>query len=181
MAPPLRTLILATALTLGISGGAYAGVIVSVGGTEYEIETVTDSFTNIETELEQTPWWVASDNGQTATDFATAVDAALGYPNDTSDPPEGPLFAYGTVDNEVDTVFEIEGAADASSVQLRTTVATYAVIGAWDVPEPGTIGAILMGIGPLGLWADRRRRDLLAGLRRRQLLAGLRRRGTPTA
>jgi hypothetical protein len=163
MAQPFRTLIVAAAVSLGVSGVANAGVIVTVDGTEYEIGTVQDSFTDIEAELDVTPWWVASDSGQTATDFAAAVDAALGYPNDTSPPPDGPLFAYGTVDSEIDTVFEIEGAGTASDVQLPATVATYAVIEAWDVPEPGTIGAMLMGFGPLGLWADKRRRAKARG------------------
>ena len=64
-------------------------ITVTVGGTEYNISSVTGTFTDNMTQIESTPWWGDQSLAQA---LATAVADDIGTPNNEGD--GGPLFAY---------------------------------------------------------------------------------------
>ncbi len=153
---------------------AYAdGVIVSVGGTEYDVTTSPlETFSSASAALEAQPWW---GNATLASELATAVYLALGDPNVNG---QTPTFAYGlgpdsagptpytAVDNyDYNACY---GGGDcaltdwttANSETISSTYqfyfATATVVG--NTPESSTIGLLLVALGSLGVVMAMRKR-----------------------
>lgn len=140
---------------MGIAGAAVASAMVAapaeaalftVGGTQYEITTVTGSFDSLESTLMNQVWW----NNQTlAVDFASVVEDDLGLPGTTLATPDndlGPFFAYtstfaGVWNNTAQT-------AGNTTFFFQSSVPTFAiatVVEPESVPEP--IDALGSGCG----------------------------------
>jgi hypothetical protein len=101
-----------------VVGSAAAGVLASmspakalvfnVGGTNYDITTVTGTYTSLSTQLQATPWWGQQ---QLSIDLATAVYGSLGQEagsedfgglwDSSSGGTATPYFAYAFTDNAV--------------------------------------------------------------------------------
>lgn len=150
---------LAAGLVVATSSMAKADVIVTVGGTQYDVTTVTGTFASLASQLESTPWWNDATN---ATSFANAVGSQLGFPNavfgDVSN--SGPWFAYGIQSNHVNTLFEhsFNGSTNLAPVTNSLSLSgTYAVIAAAPVPEPATLGLLMTSLLPAGWLLGRRR------------------------
>jgi hypothetical protein len=142
-------------------------VTVEVGGTKYDVSTVTTTFAADATQLEQQPW---SGSVFLADEFAVDVGLALGFPNLIQLTPgvntaSGPLFDYGTsaAPYAVITALYPSGIAAVVGPGLSGTE-TYAVVTPVATPEPGTLSLLFSGLLFVGLLVrvSRRRESRLA-------------------
>jgi len=149
---------------------AHAGVLVSVGGTEYDVTTSPlESFSSASSVLESQPWW---GNATLADELATAVYLSLGDPNVNG---QTPTFAYGLepepsgitfVDNYdyllVSFSPDVWALTDWTSANPGTIYDTYAFYFATatvvPTPESGTTSLLLIGLGSLGVVMAMRKR-----------------------
>ena len=86
------------ALAIGVLGAGQAqAVVVNVNGQNWNVTTFTGSYNDNTSKFNTAanggimPWW---GNSTTANAFASAVGAALGYPNSVASAERGPFFAY---------------------------------------------------------------------------------------
>jgi hypothetical protein len=92
----IKVLMAATCLMMSMAVNA---ATVTVDGADYDVSTVTGTYTDLSTTLQAQIWW---DNQSLADTFAMQLGAQLGTPN-----PQilgyfsGPLFAYGTFGTEL--------------------------------------------------------------------------------
>ena len=68
-------------------------LVVTVNSIQYDVTTFTDNYDNSSSRFSTSsmPWW---GNSSLTQDFARAVGAGLGYPNDSSN--NSPYFAYSS-------------------------------------------------------------------------------------
>jgi hypothetical protein len=78
------------------------GLVVEVGGSNYEVSTVSGTYNSLLTTLSAQPWF---GNPTLAQTFATEVSSGLGLPNGDV---QGPLFATGL--DYIDPNFYVFGA-----------------------------------------------------------------------
>jgi hypothetical protein len=107
---------------ISLSPGSAQALVVTVGGTQYDVTTFTGSYNDNSSKFAQPPapgvmpWWGSSSN---ATAFASAVGTNLGTPNN----PYGPFFAH-SYDPNYDPGFGPDPAVFAAFVQGNTTIDT---------------------------------------------------------
>jgi hypothetical protein len=118
-------------------------ITVTVDGTQYDITTVTGTFTDNMTQLESTPWWGDATLAQA---IATAVADDIGTPNDGGI--GGPLFAYSL--DAVNAYLFIQGNVNMTSVQESVSF-SYGVGSAVSAPEPEPLSMLFSGLLGLGL------------------------------
>ena len=112
--------------------------IFTVGGTNYDVTTVTGSYNSLKSQLEATPWW---GNSTLAADLATAATSAGSWNNDNGG--MGAFFAFNTFWDAYTANAEGGGALGADFansnylVQMENADIVYAAPAA--VPEPLTI------------------------------------------
>jgi len=148
---------------------AYAGDIVSVGGTEYDVTTsLKETFASASLVLELQPWW---GNATLAREFASALYLGLGDPNVGG---QTPTFAYGLETVGANTVVDnydyllvsynpnVWTLTDWTSANSETIYNTYpfyfATATVVTTPEPSTISLWLIGLGSLGVVMAMRKR-----------------------
>ncbi len=148
---------------------AHAGVLVSVGGTEYDVTTSPyESFSSASSVLEAQPWW---GNATLADEFASAVYLSLGDPNVGG---QSPTFAYGletvggnTIVDNYDyllvsyspDVWDLTDWTSANSGTISNTYPFYfATATVVTTPETSTISLMLIGLGSLGVVMAMRKR-----------------------
>lgn len=127
------------------------GITVTVNGTQYDITTVTGTFTDNMAQLESTPWW---DNESLAQEIAAAVMDDIGTPNDNGEIAGGPLFAWN--DDAIDAFIWFQGIVYPTSPSESVSL-TYGVGSAVNAPEPGSLGMLLAGLFGVGLFAGLKR------------------------
>ncbi len=164
-------LTLAGALALGGAvKPAYAGDIVSVGGTKYDVTTSPlETFASASLVLEGQPWW---GNATLADELASAVYLALGDPNVGG---QTPTFAYGletevggnTIVDNYDyllvsynpDVWDLTNWTSANTETISNTYPFYfATATVVPTPETSTISLWLIGLGSLGVVMTMRKR-----------------------
>ena len=113
----LKTATLATTVALATFAFADAAeaALITLNGTDYEVSTVVGTYNDLSSTLEMTPWFGDS---ALATNAATQVGAAFGFPNDNV----GPLFASG-----VGFPVFVEAAAFNGSTTIFSPTATINV------------------------------------------------------
>jgi hypothetical protein len=148
---------------------AYAGDIVSVGGTKYDVTTSPyETFASASLVLEGQPWW---GNPTLAAELASAVYLSLGDPNVEG---QTPTFAYGletvggnTIVDNYDYLLvsynpDVWDLTDWTSANPETISNTYpfyfATATVVTTPEPSTISLWLIGLGSLGVVIAMRKR-----------------------
>jgi hypothetical protein len=150
----MKLKILAVAFLLLAMFKSASAVVVTVNSVQYDITTITTSFTAGSLELMAQPWWSDS---QTSVDFASAVGGSLGTPNFGG--LSGPYFAY-------DVPFNREFAAGYFAPVVGHTTAlgdatdqewTYAV--ASQVPDSGSALYLSLITLPALLFVERRFRS----------------------
>ena len=142
-------------------------VTVKVGGTTYDITTLTGTFSDNSATLEGTPWF---GNSALAESLAAAVGASFGTPQNTLEFGQnyGPLFAYELVDGGVTgvntAVFDIPDGSTSGSVSgldwypnISAIWATGSVVPPAATPEPGTLSLMIAAMLGLGLLVGIRR------------------------
>ncbi len=111
-------------LSLALAPNPVQALVVTVGGTQYEVSTFTGSYNSNLSKFNTAanggvmPWW---GNNQLAVDFSTAVGTSLGLPNPSFyviTANVGPIFAYGF------RQFFFEDVTVSASY-LKTDVQTY--------------------------------------------------------
>ena len=129
-----------------------ADAVVTVEGTQYDVSTVTTTFSIDESLLEAQPWW---GNTSLAAEFATAVGLDFGLPNQPPPPfgPAGPLFATSTNFVVVDSVTIIPPNPDPVEIGFSriTDTRVYATATLITTPEPGTLSLMFSGLLVVGL------------------------------
>jgi hypothetical protein len=123
--------------------------------------TETDTFTNLMSTLEATPWW--GQGGTNAIGFVNAVGNAFGFPNTGGGgSTRGPLFVWQLQNAIPDTLFEYKLANGTTGVggvvYFPSQVETWAVPNPVPAPEPATLA--VFGVGLAGVIAARRRRAI---------------------
>ena len=160
-------------LALMLSGVTRAdSITVTVGGTTYDVTTLTGTFDDNEATLEGTPWF---GNGTLAQSIAAAVGTFFGTPQNNLEYGQnyGPFFAIelvgggGGVDS---AVFDIQDGQTSGSVtgiawypNISVIWATGSVVPPVGTPEPGTLSlmiAAMLGLGLLVGIKRYRRNDL---------------------
>jgi hypothetical protein len=134
---------------------AHAGTF-TVGGSQYDITTVTGTFLTFESLLSNTakaPWWGRRD---LAEEFASVVGDDLGFPNDAF---FGPYFAFGEDDLFGGSVFSMVHVNAPNNLQFtghgQNAERTWAVVvSATPVPSP----ALLPGLCGFGIAVYRKRK-----------------------
>lgn len=158
-------------LALMLSSVARADSIVTVGGTTYDITTLTGTFDANEATLEGTPWY---GNGPLAQSIAAAVGTAFGTPQNNLEFGQnyGPFFGYQFIPGfgVNSAVFDIPDGSTSGSVTgigwydyISVTWATGSVVPPATTPEPGTLSltiAAMLGLGLLAGMKRYRRNDL---------------------
>lgn len=142
-----------------------AGVIVDTSVGQYEVETILTSFRDSETLLKSQVWW---ENVPVAEEFATAVGLYFGTPNlgiytpffwqtdrDTTGPCAGIGEPYAGIffDHRANRASPV-CAASAPNGPFTFAVATPTNA---DVPEPSTVGLMLLGLTAMARRWRRRR------------------------
>jgi hypothetical protein len=121
-------------------------ITVTVNGTQYDITTVTGTFTDNMAQLESTPWW---DNESLAQEIAAAVMDDIGTPNDNGEIAGGPLFAWN--DDAIDAFIWFQGIVYPTSPSESVSL-SYGVGSAVNAPEPGSLSMLLVGLFGVGLF-----------------------------
>src|SRR5579862_2729825 len=145
-------------LALVLPGVARADAIVTVGGTTYDITTLSGTFSGNSATLEGTPWW---GNATLAESLSNAVGTALGTqlpPNETL----GPLFAtslLGSAFDEGSSFDQTLGTSiDTSTIRSQTFLyATGSVVPSAAAPEPSTLSLMIAAMLGLGLLVGAKR------------------------
>lgn len=137
-------------------GTSKADAIVTVGGTTYDITTITGPFDTNSLQLTSTPWW---GNGTLAGALATDAGSSLGEPNSSFF--LGPLFAYevgsltpfGSDEVIWAAWFFPSGPTNNPGILPLSLPLTYAVgrVVANPVPEPSILSMMFSGLLGLGL------------------------------
>ncbi len=120
-------------------------ITVTVNGTQYDITTITGTFTDNMAQLESTPWWGDATLAQA---IATAVADDIGTPNDGGI--GGPLFAYSL--DAVNAFLFIQGNVNSTSVSESVSF-SYGVGSAVNAPEPGSLCMLFAGLFGFGMFA----------------------------
>ena len=117
------------------------GITVNVAGTEYDISTVTGTFSDNMSLLESSPWW---GNPCLAQAIATAVGTDLGTPNEFNYGNGGPLFAYSA--DAIDAFVVFGNDMPAISVDLNFDKIAIFAFGTVVPTTPGTPGTPPSGV-----------------------------------
>jgi hypothetical protein len=134
-------------------------ITVTVNGTQYDITTVTGTFTDNMAQLESTPWW---GNESLAQEIAGAVMDDIGTPNEfNGEEGGGPLFAWN--DDAIDAFIVFQGTVYPTSPSESVSF-TWGVGSVVNAPEPGSLAMLFAGLLGLGLLAGMKypRRNALA-------------------
>lgn len=161
----MKTTKYALAVALGLialvaPGAARADDIVTIGATEYDISTVSTSFSADTAALESTPWW---GNAALAANLAALVGDALGTPNLGSPYTYGPYFAWETNPNIPSFpdfyTYNATLLHDANGSTPGSYVWVYAVGSIVQAtPEPSSVLFLVTGLlGLLGMGLYKRR------------------------
>ena len=121
---------------------------VTVGGTEYDVSTVSGTYNDLSATLQAQIWW---DDAGLADEFAAATGGLEGYPNDGG---IGPLFAFQDSSGVVDLYATILGPAGTflGNTEFGDSF-VYAVAAVSQVPLPAAawlFGSALVGLVGLG-------------------------------
>lgn len=155
--PAARKALAALALGFGLTSGAAPAqaVTVTVGGVDYEIETVFGTFNGLAASLEAQPWYLDDNGGYVgdlANDFALAVGDDLGSPNGTN---RGPYFAFFYETSATYNFRTFTGGVTSSGLFDLDEEFTFArvadstPIGA--IPLPAGLPLMLVALGTLAL------------------------------
>jgi hypothetical protein len=130
---------------------AKADAIVDVGNTEYDISTVTGSYSDVSASLMANPWW-----GQSvlAHSLSSSLADELGTPNSIGNENFAPLFIYsdhGQFYHGWAWELLIGDVLGDSAYDLESTTHTWAVGAVVGTPEPSTLVLILASLLSLGL------------------------------
>jgi hypothetical protein len=137
----------AAAILASIASPARA-IVFNVGGTNYDITTVTDTGANLSSQLQSTPWW--GTGASNTINFVNAVGSTFGFPNTGGGGTvRTPYFAYQFQSIFFDNIFITQGSGLGSVVQNPNTVATYAII----TPVPFETGGATIPIAVSSLIA----------------------------
>ena len=112
--------------------------IFNVGGTDYDITTVTGTYDDNAAVIQASPWW---GNSSLAENLASTVSGTLGFPN-YDEGTGGPFFAYEGGSNGIYSRYNYYMLPGSSSFVATSQdyARTYAVSStASAVPEPLTI------------------------------------------
>lgn len=148
----IKALVTAACLTVASVMPGYA-VTVDVVGDTYDVTTITGSFLDNQTLLEDQVWWGDS---ALALDFAGAVGSLLGFPNLDI----GPFFAFGenlVTTNVLAALCEDTGTCGIfGDINAEYSGYTYAIASLVPaIPLPASAFLMLAGLG--GLAALRRK------------------------
>lgn len=144
-------------LSLLLSLAPVQAVLITLGGTDYNVSTITGTFKDNEVLLKAQPWWGSA---IVAGDAATQVLGALGTPNSHAIGDLGPIFARGQA-----SPFVVSAAYNGTTTFVitpnffETDVWTYAVATPAGVPDGGST-ALLLLLPALALGASRRRHKM---------------------
>jgi len=138
----------------GTSRADGVGLSVTVGETEYDITTVTGTFTGDMTQLESTPWW---GNATLAQEIAAAVADDIGTPNEFNYGAGGPLFAYD--DDAIDAFIWFQGNTSSQAVSgiWSWSWGVVTPVSTGNAPEPGSFGMLFAGLFGVCLLAGMKR------------------------
>lgn len=154
----IRPLALAV-ISLAINPTAAQAVLVTVGGSSYDISTETTSFLGTPSLFQlpptgRMPWWGDS-SGTTASDFAREVSGQLGA---GPTPGYGPLFAYDFTGGSLNAILQSlnDPLSQLDDTFLDSQTLTYAVAAPLTSPSvPAPLP--LMALGAAGAWSRRLR------------------------
>jgi|GEM_PF-4028267 len=158
-----RPLALAACMLTGLSSSANA-VLITLGGTDYEITTTTGSYSDNASLLQSQPWWTGGRDVTDADSAATQVGDQLGLPNDFGLPVgfTGPLFATFEYFTGVGgtSYSPVTNSSWGAANRDGDAAITFAIVGedgdSRKVPSGGATG-LMLGTALFGLAALRRR------------------------
>ena len=131
-------------------------VVVTVNSVQYDITTVTDTPTNLFTQLQTQPWW---GNESTAGLFANQVGSQFGYPHTIIFlGGVGPFFAFSGTPNSFSyaALTSAVGVTSSGLTGSENSPRTFAVATTVpSVPDSGAT-AVLLGTALAGLIGLRR-------------------------
>ncbi len=146
----IKNIALITSLTVSAvtASGAFTqanAAIFNVGGTNYDITTVSTTFNTSSSLLQSQPWWGSE---TLATTFATTVAGSFGFPNFGS---FGPLFAWADSGGpNINAVVFFSTLGIRSSLRDRSVTFTYATATLAN-PTPVPESSSILGLGLIGL------------------------------
>lgn len=148
----------AAGILASIASPAQALVVnVNVGGTSYDVTTVTGRFTDLQTQLQSQVWW---QNQNLATNFANAVGSSYGLINYYGY--GGPFFAYSTEQNfatlgsnnrafvdfgsggSVQTIFWDVNDSAVYAIATQATPVPFNISGGATIPTVGSLFALAL-------------------------------------
>ncbi|MBT9096410.1 PEP-CTERM sorting domain-containing protein [Methylovulum psychrotolerans] len=141
----LRSLISTAVLALTFAATPAKAAFITVNSVQYDVVTVTDSYSNIFAQIQSTPWWGTGAVNTIA--FVNALGSTFGFPNlGGGGTHRTPYFAYQLQSIFPDTLFITQGLGLGGVVQAPSSIVTYAVLNSSPIPEPATLGLVALGL-----------------------------------
>lgn len=143
----------AIALGMGLAGSAEA-VQISLGGDKYEITTEFGRFRDLQTTLEDQPWWRDEDLAKSAAQQVADQFGDIEFINGTN---SGPFFAWRTFgeNNFQFSFYSTESGEVGIGTRGQGSQETFAV--ATKIPEPASVLG-LIGVGAVAAGSTLRKK-----------------------